>query len=159
MANNQKIKSVDDIMKELDFIFKINYLGYKKINKPYKEILQKLKGYRGRSNSEDILYAIQDKIEGQETFMNLESNLWGSIFIILGLSITVVTDVILSNYEVIPILNEIPRLHLIGGFVAFIALEVVLYCISIMGHARRKNKEKCYYKLAYSILSAEMGKK
>ena len=151
MAPNNNAKSVDTMLKELDDIFKSYYLGYKKHEKPYTEIMNQLKTYKNAREKANLLIAIQNKLDSKETFLNLESNIWGILFVIIGLFVTMISDLILSNYEKLAYFNKFPP-HLYVAFVILIAsILFLLYCLSTHP-IRKKSEEKCYYKFVYDFL-------
>lgn len=151
MAINNNTKSVDTMLKELDGIFISHYLGYKKHQEPYKEIISKVNTYKNAREKKDLLIAIKNKFDSKETFLNLESNLWGVLFVIIGLFVTMTGDLILSNYDKLPFYNKIhPELY-VAFVIMFACILILFYCLSIR-HIRQKSKEKCYYKFIYDIL-------
>lgn len=151
MAPNNNLKSVDTMLKELDTIFKSHYLGYKKHQEPYTEIMNQLKTYKNAHEKENLLIAIQNKFDSKETFLNLESNIWGILFVIIGLFVTMISDLILSNYDKLDYFNIFPP-HFYVAFVILIASVLfLLYCLSTHS-IRKKSKAKCYYKFVYDFL-------
>lgn len=145
-------KTVDELLKDLDYIFRKDYSKYKKNR--YTNVLIQLKQFRYIKNRNDLLCCLENKIELKETFINLESNSWGSIFIICGLFTTVGSDMILNNYSD-SFCSNIPKSSFISIIVLLISIEIFLYLLYIMGQGRKKSKEKCFYKLAYEIIKQE----
>lgn len=147
-------KTVDELLKDLDNIFRTYYLKHKKNYNPYTKVLKELKQFRYIKNRDDLLFCLENKIESKETFLNFESNSWGSIFIICGLFITIGSDMILNNYNDSPF-EKIPKIYFISIILFFILIEILLYIKYILGPARKKSKEKSFYKLAYEIIKQE----
>ncbi len=153
MAPNPNNKTIDEILKELDILFKSHYLGYKKYQEPYKQIICQLKLYKNTHEKKDLLIVLQQKIDSKETFLSLESNIWGILFTISGIFIAMISDIILSNYDILNHFNNIPA-HFYVIFVIFVAMSlVILYCLSIKT-IREKSKKKCFYKFVYNFLNS-----
>jgi hypothetical protein len=152
MAPNNNTKSVDTMLNELDGIFKSHYLGYKNHKEPYKEIITAVGVYKNAREKKDLLIALQNKFDSNETFLNLESSLWGGLFIIVGLFITMISDLILSNFEKLPSYNATNPEFYVAFVFLFASILIISYCLSIR-HISKKSKKKCYYKFVYDILN------
>lgn len=152
MAPNNNTKSIDTMLKELDDIFISHYLGCEDRNEPYKEIISAVGVFKNAREKDDLLIAIQNKFDSKETFLNLESNLWGTLFIIIGLFVTMCSDLILSNYEKLPFFNSLPTIVYALFAIIVTSTLILLFCHSI-GSSKRKSREKCYYKFVYDILN------
>ncbi|MDD3138484.1 MAG: hypothetical protein PHX08_05885 [Lachnospiraceae bacterium] len=136
MRNRDDIRTVDTLLEELSNIYKNDYVAYKNHKKPYKNIIDKVKSFKNSVNSSDLILAIQEKLDDKETFLNLEASIWGNLFIIIGLFTAIFADK--DSIAIVIIIAPI---------------EIFLYCISVLGCLRRKNKEKCFYKFVYNILT------
>lgn len=158
MASNPNSKSVDTMLKELDGLFESHYLGCKerkepkKPKEPYSEITNKLKPFKNADEKNDLLNAIKNKIDSKETFLKLETNIWNILFVIIGLFVTMISNLILSNYDKLDYFNEIPRHYYVICVMLIAPIFILLYCCSTYP-ARRKSKEKCYYKFVYNYLN------
>lgn len=152
MSNSNDNRTVDELLDELSSIYKNDYVAYKSHEKPYKNIIDNVKLLRNSANSSDLNFAIQEKLNTKETFLNFEASIWGNLFIIVGLFTAIFADIIINNYEE-TFFSAIPKKISILIVTLIALIEIILYCTSVLGPTRRKNKKKCFYKFVYDILT------
>lgn len=140
MSSNSNDNSIDTMLYELDKIFKFYYLGYKNHEEPYEKIIKKIKKYKNTSKCEDLLIAIQNKIDSKETFLNLELNMWGILFVIIGVFVTIVSNLILNNYDKLNFLNQISSDFYVAFTIIFVMILIILHCFSIKSITERNKK-------------------
>ena len=130
--NNINESSVDELLNRFDKLTE---------NKPsYTELINNIKPYKKSNKREELILILKNKIDSKETFLNLEQNAWNALFIILGLLATIFKEVIIKyyNYLSIPV-SSLPNWT--QGFLFFIGIEVVLYCLTIPTFIKKKQKE------------------
>lgn len=149
-------KNIDQLLKDLDKIFKEDYLGYKKNKNPYSKIISEIKSYRKVSNLSDLILAVDTKIESKASFFNLNFTIWGILFAILGLFITISKDFIIDNYNNLPAINSIMSIQNIVLYSILFICTIIITCLfSISFETRKKNKEQNFYKLVKEILKSK----
>lgn len=155
MGTNQNNKTVDIMLKELDEIFNKHYLKSKKNDKKYTIIINKIKKFKTAEKKQDLLYALEDQINLKKNFLSLESNIWINIFVILGLVTTVISDIVISNYNDIKQWPFISKSSIIDVTIILVLIYTSLYLCSIIKYGSKKNKKKCFYKFVYKVLRNE----
>ena len=148
---------IDTVLDEIDKLFKTHYLGYKDHNKHYEELITEIEKFKNNISKKKILISINEKINELEIVSNHETNIWGILFVIVGLFISILTYVYLDNYNLLLESIKLPLnffVCLVMFFVIGLFVVMILYCLSINPNTR-KLKKKCYYKFVYDILSAD----
>lgn len=145
MAPNPNNKSIDEILKELDEIFKLDYS--KKGNTSYEEIISKIEKYKKVHEYQNLLIAVQNQIDSRETFLNLELTIWPPLFTCINLLITINNCYNKSS----SVLQNIDSIVLIISSL----ILIISYCIYVKKFAPPLFRKKCFYKMVYNILKSE----
>lgn len=143
MAQNINNKTIDDVLKDLDTIFKDNYLGYKKYATPYKELTEKVESLKNVRCKSGVLCALENKINSQEDFIELATNIWNTLFVCIELLLTIITSISINIYD-----NPNLVLSILG---IITTLLIILYCLATKS-LRKKTKEKNFFKYVEELL-------
>ena len=153
MTQNQRIKDVDELIQEIDNIFENYYVKSKDVDNPYRKVIEEVDKYKNEPNFQQLKYAVKNKINTYKQSMNLINTHWTTIFIVVGLAITVIADIILNNYEVLGWGEEWKR-HIISFVICTICIEVILWGGEVLGSGRKNFKKRCYYEMVYDIFTS-----
>ncbi len=153
--DNEKDYSIDYIINELEKIYIEQYKPNKTTKKLYEQIINYVSKIINIECKNDVLYAVHDIINSNSTFRNVESITWVNIFVILGLFTTIISDIVIENYSKLKnILTFITEVQLIGMFIIFFAIEVILFCYYYFRNIE-SNRKRCFYELVLKIITTE----
>ena len=100
-----KDKPIDRTIKEIDKFYN-NYWAHPQNKEPYSVLIEKLIQYKKAHQIQNLLLVLKNRIDSQETFLNLEKTAWTAIFVILGLFTTAISDLILAHHAELPLFNS-----------------------------------------------------
>ncbi|MDU7338622.1 MAG: hypothetical protein E7L17_10970 [Clostridium sp.] len=136
--------NIEQILSKINKCFESAYLNYKNNICPYDEVFSVIKPYKDSPILNDILIAIQEKIEYNENVVSYEKSLWSIMFMILPIYISLGTLINGFNqrYALIYILFEL---------LLFLIILILFICAFKAG--RKMLKAKSFYQMVYNILT------
>ncbi|WP_085833830.1 hypothetical protein [Clostridium merdae] len=135
---------VDNILVQFNKCFESVYLSYKNNICPYDEVFNVIKPYKDSPILNDLLVAVQEKIEYNENVVSYEKSLWSIMFMILPINISLGT--LISGFD-----QRYALIYILFQLLLFLIILILFRCAFKAG--RKMLKAKSFYKMVYNILT------